>query len=165
MFYNAYIIPQFDYCNTIWLNGNGKEITKLLKIQKRASRIMLNKSATTSSAPLFKDLKWLTFNQRNNYNTAVLIYKALNNLTPSYIKDLLVISTNSYYSLRSSSNKDIKTLKARTKYYRNSFTYKSREIWNNIPLNIRNANSFNTFKANYKKLLFNLQSEIVAVYA
>ena len=158
MFYNAYIIPHFDYCNTIWLNGKGKEIIKLLKIQKCASRIILNKSATTSSAPLFKDLKWLTFNQRYTYNTAVLIYKALNDLTPSYIKELLIISTNSYYSLRSSSHKDIQTSRARTKYLRNSFTYKSREIWNNIPLEIRNAKSLNVFKANYKKHLFNLQS-------
>jgi hypothetical protein len=92
LFYNAYIMPQFDYCSTIWVKEKGKEINKLLKIQKRAARIILHQSIKTASAPLFKELQWLTFNHRYIYNLAVLIYKALNDLTPSYVKELLVVS-------------------------------------------------------------------------
>ena len=151
-------MPQFDYCSTIWVKEKGKEMNKLLKIQKRAARIILHQPVKTASAPLFKELQWLTFNHRYIYNLAVLIYKALNDLTPPYVKELLVVSNNRSYFLRSNVHKDIQTLRARTKYFKNTFTYTSRDIWNTIPLTIRNSSSLNVFKTNFKKYLLNLQN-------
>ena len=45
---------------------------KMLKFQKRAARIILNKSYDTPSKTLFKQLGWLTFQQRITYHKGVL---------------------------------------------------------------------------------------------
>ena len=56
---------------------------------KRASRIILCADFTTPSSDMFQEWSWLPVNKRLNYNKAVFTYKALNNLTPQYITDLL----------------------------------------------------------------------------
>ena len=40
MFYNAYIMPHFDYCVTVW--GDCSDLNKLTKLQKQAARIILD---------------------------------------------------------------------------------------------------------------------------
>ena len=84
MFYNSYFMSISDYCCFIW--GKRKDCShKITLIQKRAARIILNKPARTPSKPLFKELKWLTFPDRCNYHSALLVYKTLNDNVPSYI--------------------------------------------------------------------------------
>ena len=39
---------------------------------------------------MFNALGWPTIEKRHSYNKAVLTYKALNNLTPLYISELLI---------------------------------------------------------------------------
>ena len=36
--YNALVMPNFNYCSTIWHNNNQKHLDKLYKLQKRAAR-------------------------------------------------------------------------------------------------------------------------------
>ena len=69
-------------------NANKERINKL---QKRAARIILNADYMyiTPSEEMFQQLDWMSVPHRINYNKAILTYKALNNLTPSYISDLL----------------------------------------------------------------------------
>ena len=54
-----------------------------------AARIILKANYTTPSADIFQRLGWMPVAKRINYNKAVLTYKVMNNLTPSYISDLL----------------------------------------------------------------------------
>ena len=45
---------------------------------------------------MFNTLSWQTVTKRHNYNKSVLVYKALNNLTPAYISDLLTPISQSH---------------------------------------------------------------------
>ena len=75
------------------------------KLQKRAVHIILKVDFITPSVEMFQRLRWMTVSQRINYNKAVLTYKALNNLTPAYISDLLTPTAIAYNrNLRSSEN-------------------------------------------------------------
>ena len=58
---------------------------------------------------MFNELKWLSFPTICIYNTNVMIFKSLNNQTPSYVKELLTFSNNSFYNLRSTVKKSIVT--------------------------------------------------------
>ena len=53
--YNYIIFPHFNYCCTVWSGAkNSSNIDRLLKLQKRAARIILNVSEiTTPSSNLF----------------------------------------------------------------------------------------------------------------
>ena len=76
------------------------------KSQHREDFEITEKSGTNhSSAEMFNTLGWQTVTQRHNYNKAVLVYKALNDLTPSYISDLLTpVSQLHHRTLRSTTN-------------------------------------------------------------
>jgi len=156
MFYNAYLVPIFDYCITIWGKPNKSSINKVNNLQKRAARLILNKPVRTPTPGLFKQLKWLSFSDRCKYHTSILIYKTLNNMAPSYMTDIISFSKNDHYSLWSVKHNDlVLKKKPKTQFFKDSFPYYSISMWNKIPCNIRNSSSIQSFKSQYRKYLFN----------
>ena len=90
MFYNAYLVPIFDYCCTVWGKSNKNYINKVKNnLQKRAATLILHKPVRTPTHGLFKQLKWLSFNDRCKYHTSILVYKTLNNMAPLYMTDIM----------------------------------------------------------------------------
>ena len=79
----GYILPLLDYGSITW---GFYRIERLSKLQKRAARIILKADFDTPSVLMFQELGWLSVRSRIKYNKAVVIYKALNNMTPDYIK-------------------------------------------------------------------------------
>ena len=67
----------------------GIHIEILSKLQKRAARIILDAEVHAPSAQMFQELGWLSVTNRLKYNKAILPYRALKNLTPEYISNLL----------------------------------------------------------------------------
>ena len=161
IFYNSYILSQFDYCCTVWANGNKTCSSKLNKIQKRAARIILQKSYDTPSLKLFSKLEWLTFENRCKYHSGVMVYKALNNLTPIHISNMFTsLSSSSTRSLRSAINGNIATTYKipRTNYLLHTFSSRGKDTWNSIPIHIKHKDSLRSFKISYKDYLFQVQS-------
>ena len=60
LFYNYYVKPHFEYCNTIWGNCSKTNIYTMTKLQKQAARLnrneKMNKENTTPSTVLFQTL-------------------------------------------------------------------------------------------------------------
>ena len=46
LYYNAYILPVLDYCLTVWGSTSKYQLDRLLKLQKRAARIILDMPQT-----------------------------------------------------------------------------------------------------------------------
>ena len=154
LYYNAYILPIFDYCCHIWGKNNQSYVKKVSALQNRAARIILRKPKRSPSNGLIENLKWLCFNDRCKYHCATLVYKILNGLAPCYLKDLITIANNNRYSLRSATKQDLVLNGApRTSYYKQSFSYYGMTIWNEIPIDIRNSKSLQSFKIRYKSHL------------
>ena len=89
LYYQGYIIPLIDYVSFILGTTSKANIERISKLPKRAARIILNADYDTLSSEVFNTLGLRTVTKRHKYNKAVLVYKALNNLTPAYISDLL----------------------------------------------------------------------------
>lgn len=147
LFYQSYILPLLDYgCNT-WGTTSNANIERLSKLQKRAARIILQADFMTPSTLMFEQLGWLSVPKRLLYNKAVLTYKALNNLTPSYISNLLKpVSETHALSLRSSENGLLSIPRSRTALFDRSFSYSASKLWNSLPKSVRKASSVNEFK-------------------
>ena len=104
-FYQGYILPLIDYGSVVWGTTSSSNLDRISKLQKRAARIILNADFNAPSAEMFKELSWLPLVKRLKYNKAVFTYKALNNLTPQYITDLLKpVAETHNRTLRSSVN-------------------------------------------------------------
>ena len=85
-YYNSYILPIFDYGCLIWGGNTAAQTNRLLKLQKRAARIILRADIMTPSQSMFDHLKWLSFPKRIQYHASIMMYKSLNNLAPDYMK-------------------------------------------------------------------------------
>ena len=89
LFYQSYIIPLIDYGSVIWGSTSSSNLDWLLKLQKRAARIILKADFRTPSVDMFRELGWQSIENRVKYNKAVLTYKALHDQTPEYVSKLL----------------------------------------------------------------------------
>jgi len=122
-----------------------------------AAKLILNKPIRTPTDGLSKQLKWLTFTNRCKYHTALFVYKTLNHMALSYMSDIITVSTNKRYSLRSVLRKDLVLKhKPKTKYIKDSFNYYSMTVWNEIPIKMKNAANIKLFKLFDKKYLSNM---------
>ena len=75
------------------------------------------------------------------------MYKMNSSNVPNYLQSLLPATVGSFsnYSLRNSSH--LQTIQARTSLYSNSFLPSTVCEWNNLPDEIKNAESINSFKS------------------
>ena len=84
----------------------------------------------------------------------MLTYKALNGLTPDYIKDLLKYN-DSRRTLKSSNDRLLDEPRANLKTYgERAFSVSALRLWNKLSLQIRLSSSEAVFKANLKTYLF-----------
>ena len=92
--------------------------------------------------------------QRIIFKILMLTFKALNNLCPSYIRDLLETYKPTRI-LRSSSRNLLVISRSKLKSYGDrAFSVSAPKLWNDIPDIIKCAVDLNAFKRNLKTYLF-----------
>ena len=150
MYFNAYILPHLDYCCTIWGNCNSSLENKIIRFQKRAARLILDKDFETPSQELFAELHWMTFPERVKYQKAVQIFKIFHNLAPVYLNDTFTHTSEVHDRLlRSSSNMQLYLPKPNSELYKKSFAFSGAKLWNSLPNNVKDSDSLNKFKSSY----------------
>ena len=123
MFYQGYILSLIDYGSSTWGTTSRSNLERLSRLQKRAARIILNAPDDTASSDMFNALGWPTIEKRHSYNKAVLKYKALNNLTPLYISELLIPRSETHNrTLRSTFNCSLAVHRSKTSIFDGSFS-------------------------------------------
>ena len=90
----------------------------------------------------------MSIESRIKYNNAVLTYKALNDMAPDYIAELLTpMSQTHSRHLRSSESGELYVPYSHTKLhvYKGSFSCSAPRLWNSLPQTVRNSESLNVF--------------------
>ena len=91
LFCNSIIQPILDYGAVVWGSNNKRHVQDIVKLQKRCARIILDKTWVIPSRPLFKELNILPFDKRLEYLLNILVFKALNNLAPNYLRAMFTM--------------------------------------------------------------------------
>ena len=152
MLYNSLVLPHFDYCSAVWSNRYQSQTTQLFKVQKRAARLIMNQSYETPSVQLFKSLKWMTLEERFEFNRVFMIYKCLHNLAPSYLSAELVNPCQVHeHFTRQTTSGELSLPKFKTDCYKHSPILSSIRSWNVLNRLIREADSIYSFKPLFKK--------------
>ena len=89
-FYNAFIYPYFNYCIPVWGNTYQSYLQPLIKLQKRAVRIIANAEFRANTAPIFKNLKILNLAKLHTYFVQLFVYNYNHDLLPEIFKDFYV---------------------------------------------------------------------------
>ena len=150
----SFILSRLDYCNALYKNLNKYQIEKLQKLQNFAAKVVLSKSIYDHVTPLLIDLHWLPVSFRIDFKIAVLAFKCIHNLAPSYLSDLLEIYVPSR-SLRSSSLCLLKPFKTKFKTLGDKcFSFTAPKVWNDLPVSLRQETSLDVFKSKLKTHYF-----------
>lgn len=94
--YNSIVLPNLQYCSTIYITCNREEIERMQKIQNRAMRLVLNCEYRTHREWMLKTLNWLSIDQMIKFNVLIYIYKMINGLLPKYLSDNLIFTRDAH---------------------------------------------------------------------
>ena len=78
-FFNSCINNLFIYCSSPWGNCSNYLLSRLLVLQKRAARLLLDADYSQPSVSLFSKLKWLPIFDLIELRKLVLLFTILNN--------------------------------------------------------------------------------------
>ena len=145
-FYKSFIQPHLDYCNIVWRNASQNNLLRLFRLQKRAWKIILDYNVDNIFESM-ENLKIMTTYERSFFRKVNIMYKISNSLTPSYISDIFDRRTASPNGLvlRSSTTSYYIPPKPNKEIFKPSMSYSGPLIWNSLPVEIRQAESINSF--------------------
>ena len=147
---NSFIYSNFNYCPLVWMLSNKKSLDKIESLRKRALRFLLNDYVSSYEQLLEKSGK-CNMNIRRLRCLCIEIYKTLNDLNPSFMKEIFEkrdenrVTRDRYKLNLNISRRNQVTFGAKSlKFYRP-------KIWKTLPVNIKTAGNLNTFKYLIKK--------------
>ena len=132
-------------------------LTSCREFKTQAARLVVMHGKFCHITPVIRQLHCLPVSFRINFKILLLTFKAIQELTPSYINDLVKIKPlNSRYRLWSNdgillSHLNFKTL---TTLGNRAFVATAPKFWNDLHLEIRMTKSVDTFKKFLKTHLF-----------
>ena len=152
--YNSFVYPYITYGVEVWGNACDIHIRPLITLQKRIIRIIKSANFRDHTAPLFKSLKLLPFNDIFTASVAKLMFKIMKNLTPGFFRDMFVLNANIHHHNTRQSH-ELHIPRARTNIGKQSFRHTGVMIWNKIINQINIDCSFGAFNLRIKKYLSN----------
>ena len=149
------ILSKIDYCNSLLLGLPKHRIQKLQLVQNNASRLITRKRKSEHVTPLLKTLHWLPVEYRITYKIALLCFKCVHKMAPSYLSHLLEFHVPGRVLRSSSDVLRFTQPKVNLKEYgERCFKYNGPKVWNELPLNVRSAPTLSSFKSLLKHHLF-----------
>lgn len=153
--YYSFIFPYLSYGILAWGNTHKIYLDKLIKLQKRAVRIICNSHYLSHSGPLFLELKILTIYDMYKFDLGIFMYKHITCHLPKvftnyFTKKLLIQShitrnTNEYYVRKNKTSFASKGVRSMGPLY-----------WNELPSNIKCCKNINMFKSKLKFTIYML---------
>jgi hypothetical protein len=104
--YKSLVRPLMEYADVIWDECTESEANLLEGIQNESARIVTGAMKGTNRVRLLNELCWEDLKTRRFLHKLLLLYKIINCLTPSYLRDLLppYVHQRSDHHLRSNEN-------------------------------------------------------------
>ncbi len=151
---HAFMTSRLDYCNALLGGCPASSINKLQIVQNAAARVLTRSRKYDHITPILQSLHWLPIKFRISYKILLLAYKALNDLAPAYLTNLLS-RYNPTRSLRSQNSGllVVPRIAKSTKGGR-TFSYLAPKLWNSLPENVRGSDTLSLFKSRLKTHLF-----------
>ena len=151
---HAMIKNRIDYCNSLLCGLPDNCLNKLQRIQNAAAQFITGTAKFSHITPMLRSLHWLPIKQRVQFKMLILVFNAINGLSPNYISNLVLcpskylLRRNNEIPLEPYNGKTQKTLRDR------AFAMAAPRLFNSLPREIRHETCFNTFKTKVKTLLF-----------
>ena len=162
------ILSKVDYHNALYVSLPACDVKRLQNVVNAAVRFVYGAGKRVPARPLLIQAHILPVRYRIRYKICLMTYKALHDLAPEYLKELVQLYTPSRGDIA-----DIKldgsvprrtndTLLLQQPPYnykksvlsKRSFSYAAPECWNELPYSVRCCEKLETFKIKLKTFYF-----------
>ena len=86
LLFNALVKPIFKYFCSVWGNAPNDQVLRILRVQKRCSRLILDARLLDNSAQMFQKLQWLPIDNIIRIKKMSMMCKIVNKECPDYFK-------------------------------------------------------------------------------
>ena len=90
--YNSFLYPHLNYCISVWGNTYSSYLEPLVKLQKRAVRIIMGVKRNSPTDPIFWKLKILKFKQIYLYSVQQFVFKFHHRMLPIIFNDFFSVN-------------------------------------------------------------------------
>lgn len=147
--YRAFIAPHFNYCAESWHFCGNHLMKKLEKLNGQALCFVYQDKSSYETL-VAKNGNNTLANQRLAKMLSTMFQAIRNGNVPASMSELLT-ACNSNYNLHSDAILKLPKVNW-TKYGIKSWKYQAAHLWNTIPNNFRNMDTYRTFKCELKEL-------------
>ena len=142
--YYAHIYPHLIYCNPIWSQTYPCHLYQLNVLHKKIIRIITNSVFNEHTPPLFKSLNILNLVDLSKINIASYMFKTINT-SVNYTQPAHNYQTR---------NKNLLSIPPhKITLFKHSLMYSGPNIWNTLPMHIKQSTGLSSFRNKYKKHL------------
>ena len=161
LFYDSMIRSVLHYVSSIWTSCDKENLGRVLKLQKRAARVISDADNQASSVKLFNRLQWLPFYEESKIAKCCVAYKRIKGEVPLYTENSLILNSQQHNrATRYSNTNFICPRFNRMTEGGRSFAVTTCQLWNSLSLELRNSVSLESFKNNYRNNLFDVQRKL-----
>jgi exonuclease III len=154
---HAFVTVHLDYCNSLLSGVPQRQMDRLQKVFNAAARVVYYIPRYAHITPVLMRLHWLPISYRIKFKIALLVFKALKDMAPTYIRELLELKPLSRYALRSDTQNLLKVPRTKCKTFGDrAFAVAGPRVWNQLPLDIRTSATVDTFKNRLKTYFYKL---------
>ncbi len=147
--YLTFIRPVLEYGNVLYDAANEEDLNVLDDIEKEAMRVITGARKRCNIDALYNEFKWPCLAQRRINQKITTLGKIVIKQFPNYlVNDLPTF----YKDSRSTRINTFATPTIKKDYYQKSFVPSSIALWNDQPLHIRCAPSYDSLKARVKRM-------------
>ena len=143
MLYNSLILPNMDYCSTVWGGISKSGVLRLQRVQNRALRIILREGPRAHIDEMLNKVKWMSVKQRLDYNKLVLMWRIVNNNAPPYLTEKFIFAKDAH-SHNTTASTENKLYVAGG--HRNSLLVTGSALWNDLSAELRGIGRLETFR-------------------
>ena len=152
MLYIAIIKLILVYCCTVWGNCTVDNLQRVLRLQKRCGRLILEADTHENSVKLFNKLDWLPIDDIIGMRKLCMLHKINQGHCPAYFNNYIEYICNTHnYNTRSVSNNNITTPVCKRNSGLRTFHSSACLLWNTLDAKLRSLSHTN-FKNYFFKL-------------
>ena len=140
----AYFMSQFGYCSLVWMNHSRLVNNRINTLHERALHLVYN-DFTSSCTELLKKDNSVIMHQKNLQNLAIEMFKVKHILAPEFMTEVFKLKTICF-NTRNKSEFQGWNIKA-VIYGSETLSSLGPQIWDLIPIELRNLTSLNAFKS------------------
>ena len=153
----ALVLSRLDYGSATLAGLPNNQLDRLQSVLNAAARLLFSARKYEHVTQFLRDLHWLLVFQRVEYKLAMLVYRCLHGLAPSYLADdlQLVADLESKQRLRSSSSDALVVPSSRLCTVGDrAFPVSAARLWNGLPAHVTSSPSLHILKRHLKTFLF-----------